>query len=433
MNASEAERSVLGAILLDPGCIGKALDHISEDDFQSGKHRLLWASLLRLSDSNVPIDTLSVSRDLELAGSLKEAGGIEAITELMLEVPHAANIVTHAKIVREQRLYRDLYAMALELSKHASERERPAQELIEVIEQQLYNLSKGKAVAGFRPIRDILAGSLDRIQAMSRAGLEVTGVPTGFEELDRVTAGWQTSDLIVIAARPSMGKTALAMQCAVAAAEGTKQPVAVFSLEMSSEQLGTRMLCTEARIDSHAMRTNRLGHADWQRLAMRSGELEQMKLWINDSPSMTLSQLRSAARRFKAEHGLAMLVIDYLQLLPDPPGCESRQHGVSEISRSLKLLAKELNVPILALSQLNRSVEQRIDRRPVLADLRESGSIEQDADVVLFIYRDEFYNKDTEKPGVAEILIRKHRNGPTSDIELAFMADYAKFGDIYRL
>lgn len=430
MEAVEAERSVLGAILLDPGSIGKALDHISEDDFQSKKHRLLWASLLRLSDSNIPIDTLSLSRDLELSGSLEEAGGIDAITSLMLEVPHAANIVTHAKMVREQRLYRDLYAMALELSKNASQRERPAQELIEVIEQQLYNLAKGKAVAGFRPIRDILVQSLDRIQAMSRAGAEVTGIPTGFAELNRITAGWQNSDLIVIAARPSMGKTALAMQCAVAAAESTKKPVAVFSLEMDAEQLGTRMLCTEARIDSHAMRTNRLGHADWQRLAMRSGELEQMKLWINDSPSMTLSQLRSAARRFQAEHGLAMLVIDYLQLLPDPPGAESRQQGVSEISRSLKLLAKELHVPILALSQLNRAVEQRVDRHPVLADLRESGSIEQDADVVLFIYRDEFYNRETDKPGVAELLIRKHRNGPTADIELAFMSGYAKFGDL---
>lgn len=432
METAEAERSVLGAILLDPSCIGKALDYITEDDFQDRQHRLLWASLLRLSDSSVPIDTLSVSRDLELAGSLKEVGGVEMIAELMLEVPHAANIVTHAKMVREQRLYRDLYAMALELSKRAAERERPAQELIEVIEQQLYNLSKGKAVAGFKPIRDVLHLGLDRIQAMAKAGTEVTGITTGFRELDRVTAGWQNSDLVVIAARPSMGKTALSMQCAVAAAEATKLPVAVFSLEMSAEQLGTRMLCTEARIDSHAMRTNRLGRADWQRLATRSGELEQVKLWINDSPNMTLSQLRSASRRFKAEHGLAMLVIDYLQLLPDPPGCESRQHGVSEISRSLKLLAKELNVPILALSQLNRAVEQRLDRRPVLADLRESGSIEQDADVVLFIYRDEFYNRETERPGVAEILIRKHRNGPTSDIELAFMSGFAKFGDLHQ-
>lgn len=430
MNASEAERKVLGAILLDPQAMARAIEHVAEGDFAEEAHRLLWASLVRLTDANVPVDLLAVSRDLEMQGALEKVGGLAYAADLLTEVPHAQSVVAHAKMVREARLYRDLYAMALDLSKQAAARTAPAAELIEVVEQRLYAMGRGQAVAGFRALKDILASSMTRIQTIAKAGAEVTGVPTGFSELDRYTGGWQKSDLVVIAARPSMGKTSLAMQCAVAAAKATSLPVAVFSLEMASEQLGTRLLCSEARIDNHALRTNRLGRADWQRLAMQAGELEQVKLWVNDSPAMTLSQVRSAVRRFKSEHGLGMVVLDYLQLLPTPSGIESRQEGVSEISRSLKILAKELDVPILALSQLNRALEQRFDKRPVLADLRESGAIEQDADVVLFIYRDDVYHPDSEKRGVAELLLRKHRNGPTGDIELAFLPAFAKFGDL---
>lgn len=429
-NTDEAEQSVLGAILLDEQALAPAVEILTEEDFLSVKHKAIWGAMIRLSDRGEPIDMVTMTRDLELAGQLEKAGGAAYLAELINVVPSAANIGTHCKLVREHRQYRELEALGRDVAYQASLRNATTQDLLDLIEQRVFGIAHGQTVKGFVKLADVLKSSLAQIQERAARGTAITGVPTGFATLDNLTAGWQPSDLIVIAARPGMGKTALAMQCAVAGAKATGKPAVVFSLEMSQEQLATRLLCEEATINSHRVKTGRLTREDWWRLAKTAGEMEGVNLWINDSPAMTFSRLRSAARRFANQHGLSLLVLDYLQLLPSPPGFENRQQGIAEISRGLKMLAKELNVPILALSQLNRQVEGRMDRRPMLADLRESGAIEQDADLILFLYRDEVYDPDSEDKGTAEVLIRKHRNGPVGDSRLAFMADYAKFGDL---
>lgn len=428
--ASEAEQQVLGAIILDPSALGTAVEEIHTEDFALKKHRVIWSAMVRLSDRVETIDNLTVTRELESTGELLAAGGPAYLAELINVVPSAANVKAHCRLIKEQRAYRALADLGQELIYESQRRETSSRDLMEMAEQRLFQITHRDGMKGFVPLSQVLKDSVTYLEERSKAQSHVTGVSTGFKSLDRITGGWQNSDLIVIAARPSMGKTALAMQCAVAAARETQRPVVVFSLEMSAQQLGTRLLCEESNINGHVAKTGLLGHDDWWKLAHTAGELEQVQLWINDSPTMTLTQLRSAVRRFHQQDGLAMVAVDYLQLLPNPPDAESRQQGITEISRSLKLLAKELNVPVLALSQLSRAVETRTDKRPVLSDLRESGAIEQDADLVMFIYREDMYEPETEKKGFAEILIRKHRNGPAGDCTLLFLEQFARFEDL---
>lgn len=428
--ASDAEQQVLGAIILDPSALGTAVEEIRAEDFALKKHRLIWSAMVRLSDRGDTIDNLSLTRELELTGELQAAGGSAYLTELINVVPSAANVRAHCRLVKEQRAYRVLADLGQELIHEVRRRETSPTDLMEMAEQRLFQITHRDGIKGFVQLSQVLKDSVTYLEERSKAQSHVTGVSTGFKSLDRITGGWQNSDLVIIAARPSMGKTALAMQCAVAAARETQRPVVVFSLEMSAQQLATRLLCEESNINGHVAKTGRLGHDDWWKLAHTAGELEQVQLWINDSPTMTLTQLRSAVRRFHQQHGLAMVAIDYLQLLPNPPDAESRQQGITEISRSLKLLAKELNLPVLALSQLSRAVETRTDKRPVLSDLRESGAIEQDADLVMFIYREDMYVPETEKKGFAEILIRKHRNGPVGDCTLLFLEQFARFENL---
>jgi len=423
----EAEQSVLGAILLDNTAMAKAMEIIIDEDFYRTAHRKVYQGMLELSDRGEVIDHITLTECLKARSELEAIGGATYLAELVQVVASAANVRYHCKIVREKALLRGLIHTSTEVITRGYEGTTAVDELLDFAERSVFSIAQGKLDRSFTPVNQIIKESLDVVDRLSKRKERVTGVPTGYYDLDDITAGLQASDLIVIAGRPSMGKTSLALGMAQHAALHAGAVVGIFSLEMSKPQLVLRMLSSEARVDSHALRTGRLQKEDWWRLAEAAGRLEQAPIFIDDSGALTVQQMRGKARRLKAEKGLDLLIVDYLQLMQGRSDAESRQQEISDISRSLKALAKELNVPVIALSQLSRAVENRKPPIPMLADLRESGAIEQDADVVMFIYREEVYEQNTERKGIADILVSKHRNGPIGRKELFFHDRFAKF------
>ena len=428
----EAEQCILGAILLENQAMAKAMELITEEDFYRTSHRKIYLAMLDLSDQGEVIDHITLTEHLKIKSELEAVGGSAYLAELLQAVPTAANIKYHCRIVRDKALLRGLIMTSTDIIARGYDEAAPVDDLLDFAERSVFSLAQGKLGRSFIRIKDIIKESLDYVDVLSKRDHNtVTGIATGYVEIDDITAGLQPSDLIIIAARPSMGKTSLALGMAQHAAIKHGHVVGIFSLEMSKAQLVLRMLSSEARVDSHALRTGRLQKEDWWRLAEAAGKLEQANIFIDDSGALTVQQMRGKARRLKSEQKrLDLIVVDYLQLMQGRSDAESRQQEISDISRSLKALAKELNVPVIALSQLSRAVEARKPPIPMLADLRESGAIEQDADVVMFIYRDDVYDSESEKKGIADILVRKHRNGPTGDRQLVFLDKFAKFDNL---
>lgn len=427
----EAEQSVIGAIFLEPEAFSTASEILVPEDFYRAGHQRIFAAMMRLADKGEPIDVVTVTSYLNDMKQLEEAGGVTYLTQLAESVPTAANIEYYSRIVEEKALLRRLIRSATDIVTLSYEREDNVEDVINEAEKSILEVAGKKNSGSFKNIKDVLIEVYDNIEQLHNQTSDVTGVPTGFRDLDRITSGFQRNDLIIIAARPSVGKTAFALNVAQNVAVNTDETVAIFSLEMGAEQLVQRMLCAEGNIDSQRLRNGQLEPEDWGKLTMAMGSLSNAKIFIDDSPGIRVSEIRSKCRRLKQEHGLGMIMIDYLQLIQGSPSSrENRQQEVSEISRSLKGLARELNVPLIALSQLSRGVEARQDKRPMMSDLRESGSIEQDADIVGFLYRDDYYDKETDKQNIIEIIIAKQRNGPTGTVELAFVKEFNKFVDL---
>ncbi|MDA8362717.1 MAG: replicative DNA helicase [Gammaproteobacteria bacterium] len=426
----EAEQSVLGGLMLDNHRWEQIADRVASDDFYRKEHRLIFRAVATLCDASSPADVVTVSEWLEKNGELEAAGGLSYLGQLANNTPSAANIVAYADIVRERAILRSLIRAANTIGDSAFNPEgRNAAELLDYAEKHILDISEHGVHrrGGFLPLKTLLTKAVDRIDQLFRSDSPITGVPTGFSDLDAMTSGLQAGDLVIVAGRPSMGKTSLAMNIAENASVGQKLPVAVFSMEMPGEQLAMRMMSSLGRINAHKVRTGKLDDDDWPRLTSAIGLLADAPMFIDDTPALTPLELRSRARRLKREHGLGLIVVDYLQLMQSPESGENRATEISAITRSLKSLAKELNVPLIAMSQLNRSLEQRPNKRPVMSDLRESGAIEQDADVIFFIYRDEVYNEDSQDKGTAEIIIGKQRNGPTGKVRLTFLGEYTRF------
>ena len=425
----EAEQAVLGGVLLDNDAWDRIADLLVGENFYRRDHRAVFNAVAGLCDEGRPCDAVTVAERLDRDGQLESAGGLAYLAELAENTPSAANVTAYAEIVRERAVLRDLIRVGTGIADAAFRPERRgALDLLDDAERRIFEIAeRGAARRESVAIRDVLADVMERIDELSRSESPITGVPTGFTELDQKTAGLQRGDLIIVAGRPAMGKTSFSMNLVEEAAIRARLPVAVFSLEMPAEQLVMRMLSSLGRIDQHRVRTGRLEHEDWPRLTSALAILNDTNVFIVDDAALTPAELRARCRRLKREHGVGLVVVDYLQLMHVPGTRENRATEISEISRSLKALAKELMVPVVALSQLNRRLEDRNDKRPVMSDLRESGAIEQDADLILFIYRDEVYNEDSKDKGKAEIIIGKQRNGPIGRVELAFLSQYTRF------
>ena len=425
----EAEQSVLGACLHSEDAIAKALEILSSDDFYKSTHKKIFSVMREQFEGNEPIDVLALADKLKRKNELEEVGGIEYLALLEDFVPTSTAVTHHAKILREKKILRDLIQTATEIVSSGYSDSDDVDTLLDKAEQSIFEISEKRTKPSFHKLPDIIKRGLSDLEKLSQEPGMVTGVPSGFIDLDNMTAGFQNSDLIILAARPSMGKTSFALDIARYVSLSKKLPTAFFSLEMSKEQLGMRLLCSKAQVDSSKVRTGYLAKSDWPKVHDAGRELAEAQLFIDDSPALSVLDVRARARRLAAEQPLGLIIIDYMQLMQGRGSPESRQLEVSEISRGLKALAKEINAPILALSQLSRAVESRTDKRPMLSDLRESGSIEQDADVVMFIYRDVVYNPETDDPGKTEILVRKQRNGPIGDIRLHFENQFTRFFD----
>lgn len=430
----EAEQSILGSILLENSSISAAQEILKKDDFYSEAHRKIYSVIEQLADKNEPVDLITLSSALKDGKILDSVGGTAYLASLVDNVPSAANVANYAKIVKEKAILRGLIGSATEIINSCYETGSDVDQVLDKAEHRIFEISENKVRVSFYPIKDIVKESFRAIEELFTRKDLITGVPTGFDRIDDMTSGLQNSDLIIIAGRPSMGKTAFALNIAQHASLETQIPVAIFSLEMSKEQLAFRMLASEAKVDSQRMRKGFLGETDWPKLTTAAGRLSEAPLYIDDTPAITVLEMKAKSRRLKADRGLGLIVVDYIQLMRAGGYTNSREQEISEISRSLKALAKELKVPVIALSQLNRKVEDRPNRRPQMADLRESGAIEQDADVIAFIYRDEVYNKSDDNPdkGVAEIIIGKQRNGPTGAVKLAFLDKFTTFENLAR-
>ncbi|ARJ39038.1 replicative DNA helicase [Sporosarcina ureae] len=428
---NEAEQSVLGAIFLEPQALITASEILLPEDFYRIAHKKIFETMLVLNDRGQPVDLVTIAEELKVKNELEDVGGISYITELANAVPTAANIVYYANIVDEKALLRRLIRVATDIVEDGYTREDEVEALLGEAEKKMMEVSNRKNAGDFRHIKDVLVETYDNIELLHTRKGDVTGIPTGFRDLDKITAGFQRNDLIIVAARPSVGKTAFALNVAQNVATKAGENVAIFSLEMGAEQLVMRMLCAEGNIDAQVLRTGTLEADDWRKLTMAMGTLSNAGIFIDDSPGLRVNEIRSKCRRLQQEHGLGMVMIDYMQLIMGSGrGSDNRQQEVSEISRSLKALARELKIPVVALSQLSRGVEQRQDKRPMMSDLRESGSIEQDADIVSFLYREDYYDKETEMQNMIEIIIAKQRNGPTGTVTLAFAKEYNKFLNI---
>ena len=429
----EAEQSVIGAMILDGEAITVASEIIAGDDFYGKQYGVLFDTMVELNDEGKPVDLVTLQDRLKEKDIPPEVSSLEFIRDLIDAVPTSANIKFYAGIVAEKSTLRRLIRLNEEIANTCYAGKENLEVILEDTEKKVFELVQKRNTGDFVPIRQVVMNAMDKIEKASRNKGNVTGIATGFIDLDYRTAGMQPSDLVLIAARPSMGKTAFVLNLAQHVAFKLNHTVAIFSLEMSKEQLVNRLFSLESRVDSQHLRTGNLSDAEWEKLIESAGVIGKSNLIIDDTPGISISELRSKCRKYKLEHNLQMIIIDYLQLMSGSGrGSDSRQQEISDISRSLKALARELNVPVLALSQLSRAVEQRPDHRPMLSDLRESGAIEQDADVVMFIYRDDYYNKDTEKKGIAEIIIAKQRNGPIGTIELVWLPDYTKCAKMER-
>ncbi|MGB5247685.1 MAG: replicative DNA helicase [Woeseia sp.] len=429
-NSIEAEQSLIGGLMLDNAAWDKIADLVIADDFYRKDHKLIFGAIAHLVEHSQPCDVVTVSEFLEGRGELASAGGLEYLATLTNETPGAANVRAYAGILRERATLRALISAGNEISGSAYSTDgRTAAELVDEAERRVFQIAEkgARGKAGFLALKDILPATVDRIDLLHQSDGDVTGISTGYSEFDKLTAGLQKGDLIIIAGRPSMGKTTLAVNIAENAAIGSKVPTAIFSMEMPSEQLAFRMISSLGRVDQSHLRTGRFPDEDWSRINTAVQLMSDAPIFIDDTPALTPTEIRARARRLKREHGLGLIVLDYLQLMQVAGTKENRATEISEISRSLKALAKELEVPVIALSQLNRGVEQRTDKRPVMSDLRESGAIEQDADLIVFIYREEVYNPETPRKGIADICVAKQRNGPIGDFPLTFVGRFTKF------
>jgi len=427
----QAEQSVLGGLMLDNRTWDAVADKIIEDDFYRKDHRLIFRAIAQLAEKQEPFDIITISEALDALGELENAGGLSYLGLLAKDTPSAANIVSYAAIVRDRSILRQLIHVGTEIADSAFNPEgRATAELLELAEQKVFKIAENRqrGQGGFEPVRALLAKAVERIETLFEQEGNITGAATGFTDFDQMTSGLQPADLIIVAGRPSMGKTSIAMNMAENVAIKGDRPVAIFSMEMPGEALAMRMMSSLGRIDQHKIRTGKLDDDDWPRLTSAITLLEKTKLFIDDTPALTPTEVRSRARRLMREHGqLGLIVLDYLQLMQSPASGDNRVQQISDISRSLKALAKELHTPVIALSQLNRNLEQRPNKRPVMSDLRESGAIEQDADLIVFVYRDEVYNEDSPDKGIAEIIIGKQRNGPLGTVRLTFLGQFTRF------
>jgi replicative DNA helicase len=428
----EAEQSVLGGILIENGAINRVMEILAPDDFYRDGHRKIYGALIDLSDRDEPADLITMTNELRKRDQLDAIGGASYLAFLIDSIPTAANIEYYAKIVREKAVLRKLIETSTEIITQSYQDRGDVENFLDEAEKAIFEISERRVKPSFYSIREVVKDSLDTISKLYEKKELITGVPSGFKELDKMTAGFQPSDLIIVAGRPSMGKTAFCLNIAQYAAIERKTPIALFSLEMSKEQLVIRMLCSQSQVDGNRLRTGFLHESDWTKLTLAAGTLYEAPIFIDDTAALSVLELRAKARRLKAEHRLGLVVVDYLQLMKGRSRVESRQQEISEISRSLKGLAKELNIPIIAVSQLSRKTEERTGNRPQLSDLRESGAIEQDADVILFIFREEVYNRQEENQGKAEVIIGKQRNGPIGKVDLAFLDRFTTFKDLYK-
>ncbi|MFN2469026.1 MAG: replicative DNA helicase [Gaiellaceae bacterium] len=427
----DAEESVLGAMMLSPGAIGAVSEQLTAQDFYRESHGAIYLAALALYARGEPVDAITLVDELEERGKLEQVGGRVRIHELAQNVPAASSAGYYAKIVREMAILRGLIRAGGEIAQLGWDRPGETLDLVDRAEQVVFELSQSRVATEFSHIEDLLKESFERITQLYEAGAEVTGIPSGFRELDRLTSGFQPGNLIIVAARPSMGKSALGLCMAANVAVRFELPVALFTLEMSKAEVTQRLMCSEAKVESQRLRTGKLAPEDWPRLTAACDKLARAPIFVDDTGSITMMGIRSKSRRLKTQHpNLGLILVDYLQLMTSDSSYENRVQEVSQISRSLKVLARDLEVPIVAMSQLSRAVEQRHDKRPILSDLRESGSIEQDADLVAFIYRDEYYNEESDQQGLAEVHLAKHRNGPTDSVRLSFLKRYAKFADL---
>jgi replicative DNA helicase len=425
----EAEQCVLGSILLQQGALVKVLEFLIADDFYRDAHKTIFKSMVALFEKNEPQDIITVTNILKDRNDLDEIGGPAYLSTLTDIVPVAANIVYYAHIIRSKAVLRRLIQTCTEISVRCYDEQDDIDSLVDDAEQTIFDISRSKSSQHFQPLSAIIPETFKKVEKLAERKELITGVPTGYDDLDRITSGFQPSDLIIVAGRPSMGKTALAMNISQNAAIFNKVPVAVFSLEMSKEQLGMRMLCSVSRVDSQDLRTGFIKDPDWPKLARATGILSEAPIFIDDTPALSVLEMRAKSRRLKSEYNIGLVVVDYLQLMRGRTNAERREQEISEISRSLKAMAKELDLPVVALSQLNRSLESRPNKRPQLSDLRESGAIEQDADLICFLYRDEIYNKSDDNPrrGIAEVIVGKQRNGPTGTVDLTFIDKFTTF------
>lgn len=430
----EAEQAVIGSILLQSEALITAMERVQTEDFYDKAHQMIYEAMIELGESGQPIDLVTLTSKIQDKGQLEDIGGVSYLAKLAHGVPTAANVDYYAQIIEEKAMLRRLIRAATQIVSEGYSSGEDVAGMLSDAERKIMEISNGRSGSGFIAIRDVVMEVFDRVELLHQNKGNTTGIPSGFVDLDKMTAGFQRNDLIIVAARPSVGKTAFALNIAQNVAVRAKETVAIFSLEMSAAQLVQRMICAEANLDANVMRTGEFkGDDDWAKLTMGIAALSEAEIYIDDTPGITVADIRAKCRRLKAEKGLGMIVIDYLQLIHGRGKAgENRQQEVSEISRTLKQIARELEVPVIALSQLSRGVEQRQDKRPMMSDLRESGSIEQDADIVAFLYRDDYYNQETEKKNIIEIIIAKQRNGPVGTVELVFLKNYNKFANYER-
>ena len=423
----EAEESVLGSMLLSKDAIAEVLELLREDDFYRPAHRTVFRSVLELYGHGDAVDAVTVQEELRRNGALADIGGAPFLHTLVASVPTAANAGYYARIVKEAGVLRRLIDVGTQIVQLGFETPQDTERAVDIAESLVYQVAQGRVTEDYHSLRDVLTGTLEAIERLHEDHREITGVPTGFPDLDRLTSGLQPSNLVIVAARPAVGKSTFGLDVARHAAVRAGVPTVVFSLEMSRTELVQRLMCAECTVDMQRLRTGRMEESDWTRLTRSLGKLADAPLFIDDSPGTTMMEIRAKCRRLKQRHGLGLVVVDYLQLMQPSKRFENRQQEVSEISRSLKLLAKELEVPVIAISQLSRQTESRSDRRPMLSDLRESGALEQDSDVVLFIYRDELYDPESARKGEADFILAKHRNGPTDTVTVTFQGQYSRF------
>ena len=426
----EAEQSVIGSMIMDREAIVVASELITGEDFYNKQYGILFETMVELNDAGSPVDLVTLQNKLKEKDVPPEVSSLELIRDLITAVPTSANIKYYANIVAEKAIWRRLSRLNEEIANTCYAEKESLEYILEDTEKRVFQLVQKRTTDDFVPVRQIVMNAMDKIELAAKNKGSVTGIPTGFIDLDYRTAGMQPSDLILVAARPSMGKTAFELNLAQYMAFKKNMTVALFSLEMSKEQLVNRMFSLESNVDAQKLRTGQLNDQEWERLIESAGTIGKSKLIIDDTPGISIAELRSKCRKYKLEHDLNIIMIDYLQLMSGSGRSESRQQEISDISRSLKALARELNVPVIALSQLSRAVEQRPDHRPMLSDLRESGAIEQDADVVMFLYRDDYYNHDSPDKGISEVIIAKQRNGPTGTVKLAWLPEYTKFANL---